>query len=127
MSTTTKMEHIVTLKKVLMIKEDGTQVDVCSINIIYSTIEQKQRALYVFNRKQKLEYQKKYIEENYDKYIDYQKEYYNRRKKEIIAEKTKKIVCQCGRTLSAGNMRHHLTTALHKKHLELKQSNISCK
>jgi hypothetical protein len=119
------MEHTICLNNVELVNENGNVVKVCNINIIYSTKEQKQRALYIFNRKQKIEYQKNYVEENHDKYINYQKDYYNRRKEEILSQKKEKIMCECGRTLTSGNMTSHLKTKLHKKHLALKMDSLT--
>ncbi len=114
------MENKICLNNVEFVNEYGKVVKVCSINIIYSTKEQKQRALYLFNRKEKIEYQKNYVVENHDKYINYQKDYYNRKKEEILSQKKEKIICECGRTLTSGNMTSHLKTKLHQKHLALK-------
>lgn len=73
--------------------------------------------MYSLNKKDKLEYQKDYHEQHKEKYLSYQKDYYEKRKDKILAEKKEKVLCECGTTVTAGNLKPHKNTTLHTKRL----------
>ena len=72
---------------------------------------------YLKNRESKLQYQKEYNAKNKESYLEYQKSYYDTKREEILNKKKEKIICECGRTVSFGQLTNHKKTKLHLKHL----------
>lgn len=72
---------------------------------------------YLKNRDSKLQYQKEYNAKNKDTYLEYQKSYYDTKKEQILNKKKEKVVCECGRLISFGQLTNHKKTNLHLKHL----------
>ncbi len=96
--------------------ENGILLQTCNVVIKFHSKESKLKMLYMLNKKEKIKYQQKYQLINREDYLDYQKDYYQRRKETILSQKKEKIVCECGRTTSLGNLTTHLKTKLHFKH-----------
>ena len=90
---------------------------------LYSTQNrEKAKDNYWKNVDAKREYQREYNVINHDKYTEYQKSYYDLNKEKILNAKKEKIVCECGKCVTVGNLTSHKNTNLHFKHLLLKQS-----
>lgn len=88
--------------------------------INFESLSQKNRFMYALKRSEKLEYQKNYHEQNKDKYLSYQKGYYEQRRDKLLAEKREKVLCECGSTVTFGNLTSHKTTNFHTKRLSIK-------
>lgn len=59
-------------------------------------------------------YNATYYDKHHDEILQYQKKLYD--------EKLCKVVtCECGRTVTVGNMKKHLRTPIHHKYLEKKK------
>lgn len=72
---------------------------------------------YLKNRDIKLQYQKEYNNKNKDTYLEYQKSYYDTKRLDILNKKKEKVICECGRSVSLGQLTSHKKTNLHKKQL----------
>ena len=72
---------------------------------------------YLKNRESKLQYQKEYNARNKDTYLEYQKSYYETKRQDILNKKKEKVICECGRSVSFGQLTTHKKTKLHLKHL----------
>lgn len=72
---------------------------------------------YFKNRESKLQYQKEYNNKNKDTYLEYQKSYYDIKREDILNKKKEKVICECGRSISFGQLTNHKKTNLHLKNL----------
>ena len=72
---------------------------------------------YLKHRESKLQYQKEYNARNKDTYLEYQKSYYETKREDILNKKKEKVICECGRSVSFGQLTTHKKTRLHLKHL----------
>jgi hypothetical protein len=72
---------------------------------------------YLKHRESKLQYQKEYNARNKDTYLEYQKSYYETKREDILNKKKEKVICECGRSVSFGQLTTHKKTKLHLKHL----------
>ena len=122
-----------------MNSDDYTNTDKCNVNgeyqklkIIYVTIpitimdnkfekstnnNNNTTTYYFKNRDSKLQYQKEYNNKNKDTYLEYQKSYYDNKREDILNKKKEKVMCECGRSISFGQLTNHKKTNLHLKNL----------
>ena len=77
---------------------------------------------YLKNRDNKLQYQKEYNNKNKDTYLEYQKSYYDTKRLDILNKKKEKVICECGRSVSFGQLTAHKKTTLHMKQLMTKST-----
>jgi hypothetical protein len=77
---------------------------------------------YLQNRESKLQYQKEYNNKNKDTYLEYQKSYYDTKRESILNKKKEKVICECGRSISVGQLTSHKKTNLHIKNLNKHQN-----
>lgn len=105
----------ITLRNVNIIMNNNQYQIQTTVIIPFKTLSEKNKLLYLLNKKEKLEYQKYYHETNKEQYLDYQKNYYEKRKESLLAEKKEKVVCECGKVTSAGNLQCHRKTNIHTK------------
>ena len=111
------MSLSVTVNNVNLILNKNTEpIPVCVL-VNFETLSDKNRFIYAINKKEKLDYQRDYHEKNKDQYLSYQKGYYEKRREKLLSEKKKKVLCECGTIISAGNLTTHKTTNLHTKRL----------
>ena len=103
----------------LILNKNTPSIPVCVV-INFQTLSDKNRCVYKVKRTEKIEYQKEYHEKNKEQYLSYQKGYYEKRREKVLAEKKEKVTCECGTTLSIGNLRTHKNTKLHTKRLNNK-------
>jgi hypothetical protein len=110
-----------------MNSDDYTNTDKCNVNGEY----QKLKIIYVTipitimdnkfekstNNNSKLQYQKEYNNKNKDTYLEYQKSYYDNKREDILNKKKEKVMCECGRSISFGQLTNHKKTNLHLKNL----------
>ena len=75
---------------------------------------------YEKNKVKKLEYTKIYYEENKEKRREQQKIIYEINKDEIKEKNKKKLICECGKSLTLGSLIRHKKT---NKHLIFKNQN----
>jgi hypothetical protein len=114
------MTYSVTVNDVqLVLNKNDPPIKVCVV-LNFKTLSEKNRLMYALNRDKKLEYQKVYNEQNKDHYASYQKGYYEKRRDQLLAEKKEKVLCECGTTITLGNLRSHKSTNLHTKRLNAK-------
>lgn len=58
--------------------------------------------------------QRRYLKSlNKEKYAVKEKLYYQANKTRILANKAQKVLCSCGKSITKGNIRHHLLTNTH--------------
>lgn len=118
--TTTQMAYSVTVNDVqLVLNKNEPPTNVCVV-INFDSLPDKNRFVYSLKRGEKIEYQKDYHEQNKDQYLSYQKGYYEKRRDKVLAEKKEKVLCECGTTVTLGNLRPHKSTNLHTKRLYAK-------
>jgi hypothetical protein len=67
-------------------------------------------------------YYQRYYEENKEKIVEMKKEYFNKNKDKIYERLKEKVECECGRTVSRGELSKHKKTAIHQKFLQQLQN-----
>jgi len=95
-----------------------TKIIYVSVSFIHTSMENGKMTYYLKNRDSKLQYQKEYNARNKDNYLEYQKSYYDNKREDILNKKKEKVICECGRSISFGQLTNHKKTKLHLKHLQ---------
>jgi hypothetical protein len=72
---------------------------------------------YLSNLENKRAYQIDYNLINHEKYSEYQKNYYERRREKLLESKKEKVMCECGKMVSAGHMTCHKKSSIHFKRI----------
>ena len=88
----------------------------------YENNKDKIKERYIKNAEKNRIYQIEYNLINNDKYTEYQKNYYEEKKEAILRAKREKILCECGKCVSAGHMTTHKKSNIHLKRLAAAQS-----
>lgn len=114
--TMTTVDFIKMVDNMILCKESKT----IYIPISVINMENENMTYYLKNRDSKLQYQKEYNSKNKDNYLEYQKSYYDIKRDDILNKKKEKVICECGRTISFGQLTNHKKTNLHIKNLKSK-------
>jgi hypothetical protein len=77
---------------------------------------------YAKNRAYKLKYQYSYNTDHTSEIKDYQHSYYEKIKHEKLQKLAQKITCECGRTISRGQLTTHKKSSIHFKFLKIDSS-----
>jgi hypothetical protein len=72
---------------------------------------------YLNNLESKRAYQNDYNLINCEKYKKYQSDYYQIRKTQILETKKEKVLCECGKMVSAGHLTCHKKSNIHLKRM----------
>lgn len=67
------------------------------------------------------EYNRDWYQKNKEKQNNYDKVYYAKNKEKINQRISKKITCECGSTISRGNLSHHIKSKKHLNYVSSKQ------
>jgi len=118
-----------TAKNILFIIEnndgdhDGDHDDNCNRdeNVVSETYYSRNKELikerYLSNLESKRAYQLEYNLINSEKYKKYQNNYYQNCKAKILETKKEKVLCECGKMVSAGHLTCHKKSNIHLKRI----------
>jgi hypothetical protein len=113
----TEIENNINTEPSLFICKETKRIYVLG-SFINTIMDKSKLTYYLKNRDSKLQYQKEYNSKNKDSYLEYQKSYYENKREDILNKKKEKVICECGRSISFGQLTNHKKTKLHLKHLQ---------
>jgi len=113
----TEIENNINTEPSLFICKETKRIYVFG-SFISTIMDKSKLTYYLKNRDSKLQYQKEYNSKNKDSYLEYQKSYYENKREDILNKKKEKVICECGRSISFGQLTNHKKTKLHLKHLQ---------
>jgi hypothetical protein len=83
----------------------------------YSRNKSMFKERYLNQLENKRAYQIDYNLINNEKYTEYQKNYYQNRKEKILENKKERVLCECGKIVSAGHLTSHKKSNIHFKRM----------
>jgi hypothetical protein len=103
--------------------EDDEHIQECcnderNNNTYYLRNKETFKERYVNNIDTKRAYQVEYNLINNDKYNAYQKSYYEQKREKLLEMKKEKVMCDCGKMVSAGHLTCHKKSSIHIKRLQ---------
>jgi hypothetical protein len=75
---------------------------------------------YMDNLENRRAYQNDYNLINHERYSEYQRSYYEQRREKLLESKKERIMCECGKMVSAGHMTCHKKSNIHIKRMNAK-------
>ena len=75
---------------------------------------------YIDNLENRRAYQNDYNLINHERYSEYQRSYYEQRREKLLESKKERVMCECGKMVSAGHMTCHKKSNIHIKFMNAK-------
>jgi len=89
-------------------------------NSYYSRNKDAFKERYMDNLENRRAYQNDYNLINHERYSEYQRSYYEQRREKLLESKKERIMCECGKMVSAGHMTCHKKSNIHIKRMNAK-------